>query len=198
MKIKSMPVYGFISIVLGLCLPVPRTSAADDVVAGRTSFSLAAAKPQTLTEPQASAADASNTTGVIAANKKSIAFHQKSIRLAVHTGPGNDMLSYRIDGLRNPTLVVPRASTLKVLFINNDDDMFHDIRFGAWQSAFPTSAGGLIKASVGSDPLPHIDGTTMHATDMVIKAPSQAGKYAYFCTVRGHAPGGMWGIVEVR
>ena len=41
-----------------------------------------------------------------------------------------DMLSYRVSGKRNPTLNFRKASTLKILFVNTDDDMFHDIRFG--------------------------------------------------------------------
>ena len=40
------------------------------------------------------------------------------------------MLLYRIQGTRNPTLVVLPGATLKVLFVNTDGDMKHDLRFG--------------------------------------------------------------------
>ncbi len=108
------------------------------------------------------------------------------------------MLSYRIDGLRNPTIVVARSTTLKVLFINNDDDMLHNVRFGTWRPAYPSEADTLNASSVGAAPLPHVSGGVFHTAEMVVQAPSTPGKYAYFCTVRGHAKGGMRGVIEVR
>ena len=42
---------------------------------------------------------------------------QKTIRLVAETGPENDMLSYRIDGLRNPILAVPKGAAVMVLFV---------------------------------------------------------------------------------
>jgi hypothetical protein len=163
-----------------------------------TDFTVIAIKPQTLSTILVSAADRTVTTGAVSADKKTIVFRQKVVKLVVHTGPYRDMLSYRVNGLRNPTIVVPRGAKLTVLFINNDGDMFHNIRFGPWTARFPTDMDTLNKQSVGVAPLPHIAGTTLHGAELVIRAPAKVGKYTYFCTVRGHAPGGMWGTIQTK
>lgn len=161
-------------------------------------FTLVSGIPKTLTPSALSMAQKTVTPGKVSADKKSLTFVQKTIRLVTVTGPDSDMLSYRIDRLRNPTLIVPRNATLKMLFINADGDMFHNIRFGAWRAAYPTTADSLLKTSVGTPPLPHGTETLHHAEELTLRVPSKPGKYAYFCTVRGHAPGGMYGTLIVR
>src|ERR1700755_857632 len=65
-----------------------------------------------------------------------LVFTQTEIRLVATTGPEDDMLSYRIQGMRNPTLVVPANATLKIFFVNTDADMLHDIKFGELKAPF--------------------------------------------------------------
>lgn len=163
-----------------------------------SSFALMGVAPKTMSASGTAAAAKAVTPGKVSVDKKSLTFVQKTIRLVTVTGPDSDMLSYRIDGLRNPTLIVPKNATLKMLFINTDGDMFHNIRFGAWRAAYPAVADALLKTSVGTPPLPHGTETLHHAEELTLRVPSKPGKYAYFCTVRGHAPGGMWGTVLVR
>lgn len=147
-------------------------------------------QPKTLSILQMAAADKTATHGVVSADRKTLMFRQKTVRLVVHSGPANDMLSYRIVGLRNPTLVVPARATLKTLFINTDDDMTHNLRFGAQRGASAPSVGTL--------GLAHKTGTAFHAADMTLRAPPKPGAYYYFCTVPGHAQGGMRGTLRVR
>ncbi len=153
-------------------------------------MTLIGAKPRTLSLPQAAAADKAATRGDISADKKTLTFRQKTVRLVVHSGPPSDMLSYRIAELRNPTLVVPAGATLKTLFINTDDDMTHNLRFGA-QHAVSTP-------SVGTSGLAHKTDAAFHAADVTLRVPSKPGTYYYFCTIPGHAQGGMWGTLHVR
>ncbi|MEO7716456.1 MAG: hypothetical protein ABIY70_09645 [Capsulimonas sp.] len=171
---------------------------AKNVVVKASPFKLVSSRNETVTAATMASAEKAATHGVISRDKKTLTFTQKTIRLVVHTGPENDMLSYRINGLRNPTIVAPHGSTLRVLFVNNDGDMLHNVRFGAWRGSFKTGESSLIASSVGAAQLPHVDGAQLHAAAMVISAPKQPGKYSYFCTVRGHAPGGMWGVIQVR
>lgn len=161
-------------------------------------FAFVSGTSKTLTPTALAMAQKTVTRGQIAADKKTLTFGQRAIRLVAVTGPDNDMLSYRIAGLRNPTLVLPRGATLNMLFVNMDGDMFHNIRFGAWRAAYPPVTDALLKTSVGTPPLPHGTETMHHAEELTLHAPSTPGKYAYFCTVRGHAPGGMWGTILVR
>ncbi|MFM8439676.1 MAG: hypothetical protein ACKN97_00140 [Acidobacteriota bacterium] len=58
-----------------------------------------------------------------------LTFTQKEISLVVITGPEDDMLSYRIQGIRNPTIVAPSDAKFTIWFVNTDIDMKHDLRF---------------------------------------------------------------------
>jgi len=161
-------------------------------------FVVTAAAPTTESEASTAAALKAATPGKTSADRKSLRFAQKTIRLVAVTGPEKDMLSYRIDGLRNPTLAVPKGALLKVLFINADGDMFHNLRFGTWRASYPNAADALVRTSVGSQQLPHGTDASHHAEELTLRTPSVPGRYAYFCTVRGHAQGGMWGTVLVH
>jgi len=161
-------------------------------------FTLVVGTPRTLSPAALASAQKTATHGQAAADKKMITFASKTVRLVAVTGPDDDMLSYRMDGLRNPTLVVPRSATIRVLFANTDDDMFHDLRFGAALQTYPNEMQSFLKSSVGSPPLPHKSETALHAEEMTIRAPTMPGVYVYYCTVRGHAQGGMVGRIVVR
>jgi hypothetical protein len=166
--------------------------------ANASPFTLVSASPKTLTSAMIAVAEKSDTRGQIFANKKALAFYQKVIRLVAVTGPDNDMLSSRIDGLRNPTLIVPRRAVLHVLFVNEDDDMFHNIRFGKALKSYPNTMSFYMRQSTGAQPLPHKANGKLHGEMMILRAPSTPGQYAYLCTVRGHAHGGMAGTLITR
>lgn len=124
-----------------------------------------------------------------------LTFTEKEIRLVIITGPEEDMLSYRILGMRNPTLVVPSGATLRILFVNRDSDMRHDVRFGHVVGEFtPAPDLAMTAGSTRLDPVS--DDGAMQAEEIVVKAVED-GIYKYFCTVRGHAKGGMWGNIAV-
>ncbi len=108
--------------------------------------------------------------------------------LVVRTGPGNDMLSYRIQGLRNPTLVLRAGTAVHILFANVDDDMPHDLRFGGLP---PDTAG-----TVGTTRQPYSENEMYSAEDIVIRA-NTPGYYPYFCSYRDHAAKGMRGWIVV-
>lgn len=128
-------------------------------------------------------------------DKNNLTFTEKEIRLVVLTGPEDDMLSYRVQGVRNPNLIVPSGATLKILFVNADVDMRHDIRFGHVEGEF--AAAPEIAGTAGSQKLAAKgeDGS-LQAEEIVVRA-SEDGAYKYFCSVRGHAKGGMWSNILV-
>lgn len=161
-------------------------------------FTLVSETPRTLMPSTLSAARTTQTPGLPSPGGKALAFGQKSVRLVMVTGPEDDMLSYRIGGLRNPTLVVPRGATLRILFVNTDDDMAHNIRFGATQKIYPNVMTAYAASSIGTPELPHKSDTALHAEELTLRVPPVPGTYAYLCTVRGHAQGGMVGKVIVR
>ena len=92
------------------------------------TFTLVSSEKKTIKESDLTSLEKNQTTGK--KDKTNLSFTEKEIRLVVTTGPEDDMLSYRIQGIRNPNLVVPNNATLKILFVNSDVDMRHDVRFG--------------------------------------------------------------------
>lgn len=128
-------------------------------------------------------------------DKTSLHFSTPEIRLVAVTGPEDDMLSFRIQGMRNPTLVVPAGSTLKILFVNVDTHAPHDLRFGAMKPPFPDTVDNAATAGSTRLEAKKRDGT-LSAEEIVIRTGS-TGEFVYLCSVRGHAKGGMWGNIVV-
>src|SRR5437763_1804924 len=91
------------------------------------AFTLVSSERKTVKQADVTALEKNQTMG--RHDKTALTFTENEIRLVAVTGPEDDMLSYRIQGVRNPTLIVPSGATLKILFLNLDDDMRHDIRF---------------------------------------------------------------------
>jgi len=169
-------------VTLGWALPMQAASNA--------GITLLGSQPKTLSVAQAAILDKTATPGAVSADKKMLTLRQKTVRLVIHSGPASDMLSYRIEGLKNPTLVVPTGATVKALFINTDDDMAHNLRFGVQH----TGPG----PSVGTPDLLHKTTAAFHAADVTLRVPARPGTYYYYCTVPGHAQGGMYGTLIVR
>src|SRR5688572_327534 len=91
-------------------------------------FTLVSSEKKTVTHTQLASLETKQTVGK--KDKTTLTFTEKDIRLVVITGPEDDMLSYRIQGVRNPTLAVPAGARMTILFVNVDVDMRHDLRFG--------------------------------------------------------------------
>ncbi len=161
-------------------------------------FTAGVGVPQAVTSSGLAAAQRTQTPSQASPDGKTLTFRQQVIRLVAVTGPDNDMLSYRIDGKRNPTLVVPPGATIKLLFVNTDDDMKHNVRFGTALEAYPSVMTSYGKASVGTPELAPKSGTAFSGEELTLRAPASPGTFVYLCTVRGHAQGGMIGRVVVR
>lgn len=157
------------------------------------AFTLVSSEKKTVTEADQIKYEKERTLGK--KDGTNLIFTEKEIRLVIITGPEDDMLSYRIQGVRNPTLVVPRGAVLKILFINKDGDMKHDVRFGHVVGEFTIAPE--IAETAGAEKLAyHEEKEPMQAEEIVLKA-NEDGAYKYFCSVRGHAKGGMWGNILV-
>ncbi|MBK8467388.1 MAG: hypothetical protein IPL32_16350 [Chloracidobacterium sp.] len=155
-------------------------------------FTLVSSEKKMLKDTDLATVTKTRTMGKVSGSN--ITFTENEIRLVVFTGPEEDMLSYRIQGIRNATLVVPSGATLKVLFVNVDADMKHDVRFGHITDEFKASPA--ITETAGSAKLSPVADGTIQAEELVIKA-NEDGMFKYFCSVGSHAKGGMWGNIAV-
>lgn len=158
------------------------------------AFTLVSSERKIVKESDLDGLKKSQTAGKI--EKNNLTYTEKEIRLVVVTGPEDDMLSYRIQGVRNPNLIVPAGATLKILFVNADVDMRHDVRFGHVAKAFELAPE--ITETAGTNRLEHKseEDAAIQAEEIVVKAAS-TGAFKYFCSIRGHAKGGMWGNILV-
>ena len=157
------------------------------------AFTLISSEKKTVTEAELVQMEKTATNG--ATDKTNLTFTGDNIQIVVTSGPEDDMLSYRIQGMRNPTILLSSGATVTVWFVNMDGDMQHDIRFGDVIGDF--SAVPDLAETAGTEKLAaHEEKAPMQAEKIVIKA-NEDGAYKYFCSVRGHAKGGMWGNVLV-
>lgn len=203
MKRISIAVAAVISLSLGAVLVGCQSSSnpgsatgdqAMQTVQDKAAFQLVKKTDQKLSVDDLKKAETTITKGKVSDDKSTLTFDQKDISLVITTGPEDDMLSFRIQGIRNPTLVIPSGATLKVLFVNTDDGMTHDFLIGAAKAPFaqhPDTAN-----TVGSDRLGHAENKVFSAQQLTISADHD-GVTSYFCSVRGHAKKGMWGTIAV-
>jgi hypothetical protein len=158
-----------------------------------TAFTLVSSEKKTVNAADVAAFERSQTAGK--KEGSNLTFTEKEIRLVIFTGPEDDMLSYRVQGVRNPTLIIPAGASMKILFINVDTDMRHDVRFGHVDQPFGIAVD--IAETAGSTKLAaRAEDGTLQAEEIVVKA-NGTGQYVYLCSVRGHAKGGMWGNIAV-
>ena len=156
------------------------------------SFKLVSSEKKTIGPSQLASLEKDQTKGTLEGSN--LILTGAEIRLVILTGPEDDMLSYRIQGVRNPTLVVPSGATMRILFVNVDADMKHDVRFGHVVGTF--AASPPIVGTAGSQKLMPAEGETINAEELVIRS-TEDGAYKYFCSVGSHAKGGMWGNIVV-
>lgn len=129
-----------------------------------------------------------------------LVFHTTDVRLAVLGSPqtGPDM-TFRILGMADPTIVVPKGAKITVEFVNADADTAHGWLLTAAQRRFsymPMMADP--PAFPGAFAVPLGDPTAAGMpTETITFTAGQSGKYTYLCPVPGHAQQGMHGVFEV-
>jgi len=158
-----------------------------------TAFTLVSSEKKTVRETDLTKLQKEQTAGTV--GDKNLTFSETEVRLLIVTGPEDDMLSYQVRGMRNPNLIIPAGATLRILFVNVDSDMRHDIRFGHVMGEFTIAPD--VAETAGTDRLAaKSEDGVLQAEEIVMRA-GENGAYKYFCSVRGHAKGGMWGNILV-
>jgi len=150
-----------------------------------------------------------------------IVFHSSNVTLVVAAMMGGDaenmtgspLPSYSkgdvfvIYGLINPTIVVPEGAVIHVIFINLDDDMYHNFVVTAAPPPYPyysmpyiargTEMGpGMMVNMEWLPPANYGEGyAASYSYSLVMEYP---GVYWYVCTYPGHAEEGMYGEIIVE
>jgi len=149
-----------------------------------------------LTVTAAQLADLQRQASVGKIKGSDLTYSEADIKLVATTGPEDDMLSFRIQGVRNPNIVTPGDVRITVWFVNLDGDMPHDLLFAHYPVDFPVSPD--VNGAVGTERLAaHEDPNSPIMAEKIVIQSNEDGAYRYFCSVRGHAKGGMWGNILV-
>jgi rusticyanin len=115
----------------------------------------------------------------------------------VASPPGGQDETFRIAGMTNPTIVVPAGTRVTLELANADEGMVHnwvlssaEPPFG-WTSMMEPVAFGAVTAT-----LPEATSSAVPSATITFDAAT-AGRFAYLCTVPGHAEEGMFGSFVV-
>ena len=158
------------------------------------AFTLVSSEKLTLTEAQLAALQKQATVGKI--DGADLSFAGNDIKIVFTAGPEDDMLSYRVQGLRNPTIVTPSDAKITVWFVNTDDDMPHDLIFAHYPVDFTETPDTAMSAGT-QRVRAHEGETAPFNAEKIVITSNEDGAYRYFCSVKGHAKGGMWGNILV-
>ncbi len=154
------------------------------------AFKLVSSEKLEVTQTQIADLQKQATVGKI--EGPNLTFTESDIKLVVVTGPEDDMLSYRIQGVRNPNIVAPTEAKFTLWFVNTDTDMRHDIRFIHHPGDFVARPD--IKGSIGTEKLgARADEDAKFEAQKIVFEAMEDGRFKYFCAVGAHAKGGMWG-----
>ena len=138
---------------------------------------------------------------IIDRQANTITYHSGQVALVALASPasGPDM-TWTVDGLVNPTVVIPRGAYVSVRFFDADKDAMHGWELTRTPPPYPYMA--MMDAPVafpGAFAMP-VRGTTARrwVGRTVRFTASSAGTYSYICPVPGHAQQGMHGTLVVR
>ena len=158
------------------------------------AFTLASSEKLTVTASQLAELQKHATVGKV--DGANLTFTGRDIKLVFTAGPDDDMLSYRVQGMRNPNIVTPGDVRITVWFVNTDDDMPHDLLFSHYTVDFPVTPDIAMSAGTQRVRAHEGEASPLNVEKIVITS-NEDGAYRYFCSVKGHAKGGMWGNILV-
>jgi len=132
-----------------------------------------------------------------AANR--LTFTSSDVHLVVLASPSMPAENFRIAGMTNPTVVVPKGATVSIEFVNADSDMAHGLVVTASGAAAPRMPMMTAPPAFSGAALWFLGESTsagMHTGTLTFTAGT-SGTYQYLCPVPGHAQEGMAGTFVV-
>ena len=131
-----------------------------------------------------------------------VTYKGQTVTLVALASPhGEPNMTWEIDGLVNPTVVVPPAAQLDVVLVNTDWGYMHGFELTTTPPPYPYMAMAGVADSFFLMPLPPRtakDTATAGYYTESANFTTTAGTYHYLCPVPGHAAAGMFGTLVVR
>ncbi|NOZ83889.1 MAG: hypothetical protein GXP60_03630 [Epsilonproteobacteria bacterium] len=133
-------------------------------------------------------------------SRNSIEFYGQSVSIPIIASPKNaaDMYAFGIYGLINPTIIVRKNTKITIRFVNEDDDMYHNVAVVNDRPPYPYMSMMIGEAFENSfvSPVPEASGNKYPVISNSFTA-SRAGTFYYICQIMGHASRGMYGKLVV-
>ena len=138
---------------------------------------------------------------VIDHQTNTVTYRGQTVTLVLLASPhGEPNMTWEIDGLVNPTVVLPAGSRVQVLLANTDWGYMH----GFEVTATPPPYSYMSMMSVNSDfllmPLPERTTQSLSTARYYTRTGElhlSPGMYHYLCPVPGHAQQGMFGTLKI-
>lgn len=128
-----------------------------------------------------------------------LSFSTASVHLVVLASPSMPAEDFRIAGVADPTIVVPRGAQVSIELVNADSDMAHGLvvtASGAASSWMPMMSAAPAFTGSALWFLGESTSAGMHTGTLDFTAAT-TGTYQYLCPVPGHAQEGMLGTFMV-
>ncbi len=128
-----------------------------------------------------------------------LTFTSPDVHLVVLASPSMPAENFRIAGMTNPTVVVPKGATVSIELVNADSDMAHGLvvtASGAASSPMPMMATPPAFPGAALWFLGESTSAGMHTGTLTFTAGT-SGTYQYLCPVPRHAQEGMAGTFVV-
>lgn len=130
-----------------------------------------------------------------------VAYTSTQVHLVALGAPGSRPgMFWEVDGVVNPTVVVPAGARITVEFADGDPGYQHGFEVTAAPPPYPSMAmmgAGVVAPGAFVMPVAAPRGASWYSETTTFTAPP-AGTYYYLCPVPGHARQGMWGKLIVR
>ena len=131
-----------------------------------------------------------------------VTYKGQAVTLVAQASPhGQPNMTWEIDGLVNPTVVVPPAAQLDVVLVNTDWGYMHGFELTTTPPPYPYMAMAGVADSFFLMPVPPRTAKDTATAGYYTESASfttTAGTYHYLCPVPGHAAAGMSGRLVIR
>ncbi len=135
------------------------------------------------------------------ATTNTVTYTGHTVTLVALASPhGKPNMTWEIDGLVNPTVVIPTGAQLDVVLVNTDWGYMHGFELTTTPPPYPYMAMMGISSDFLIMPLPPRTAKNTAAAAYFTERASittTSGTYHYLCPVPGHAAAGMFGTIEV-
>jgi len=138
---------------------------------------------------------------IINRKANTVTYRNQSVTLVALASPhGKPNMTWEIDGLVNPTVVVSSKAQVRVTLVNTDWGYLHGVEVTTTPPPYPFMSMMAINTDFLLTPLPQrttkaLPSAQYDTTSGLLNL--RAGTYYYLCPVPGHAQQGMHGTLRV-